>query len=38
MLAIGLNLVIPVSSVVSDLCSFLAVGSGLVFVGLLDDA
>jgi hypothetical protein len=36
MLAIGFDLVIPVSSAVSDLCHFPGLGSGVVLVGLLD--
>ncbi len=35
-LAVGLGFVIPVSSIVSSLCDFLAVGSGIVFIGLID--
>lgn len=34
--AIGFDFVIPVISAVSNLCDILAVGSGMVFVGLLD--
>jgi hypothetical protein len=36
MLAVGLGFVIPVSSIVSALCDFLAVGSGIAFIALLD--
>ena len=36
MLAVGLGFVIPVSSIVSNLCDFLAVGSGIAFVALRD--
>ena len=36
MLAIGLNAIIPVSSVISEACDLVAVVSGIVFVGLLD--
>ncbi len=36
MLAVGLGFVVPVSSVVGDLCGFLAIGSGIVFIALLD--
>jgi hypothetical protein len=36
MLAVGLGFVIPVSSIVGNLCDFLAVGSGIVFVALLE--
>ncbi len=36
MLAVGLGVVIPVSSIVSNLCDCLAVGSGIVFVALLE--
>jgi hypothetical protein len=38
MFAIGFDFVIPVSSAISDLCNFLAVGSALIFVGLLAGA
>ena len=34
MLAVGLGFVIPVSSIVSNLCDFLAVGSGVAFFAL----
>lgn len=36
MLAVGFGFVIPVSSVVSGLCVFLAVGSGIAFISLLE--
>jgi hypothetical protein len=36
MLVVGLGFVIPVSSIISDLCGLLAVGSGVVFVAMLD--
>ena len=36
MLAVGLGFVIPVSSIVGDLCDFLAVASGMVFIALSD--
>jgi hypothetical protein len=36
MLAVGLGFVIPVSSLVGDLCAFLAVASGIVCIALLD--
>jgi len=35
LLAIGFDVVIPVSSAVGNLCDPLAVGSGMFFVGLL---
>ena len=35
-LAVGLGFVIPVSSIISDLCGLLAVGSGVVFVAMLE--
>lgn len=35
-LAVGLGFVIPVSGIISDLCGLLAVGSGIVFVALLE--
>jgi hypothetical protein len=37
MLAFGFGLVLPVSGAVGDLCDLLAVGSGVYFVGLLDN-
>jgi hypothetical protein len=36
MLAFGFDVIIPVSSVVSELCNLAAVASGIVFLGLLD--
>jgi hypothetical protein len=36
LLAIGFGFVIPVNNVVGNVCDLLAVGSGMVFVGLLD--
>ena len=36
-LGIGLGFVFPVSSGVGDLFDFLAVASGMFFIGLLDD-
>jgi hypothetical protein len=36
MVAVGFGLVIPVSSIISTLCDFLAVGSGIAFIALLD--
>ena len=36
MLAVGLGFVIPVGSIVSELCGLLAAGSGVVFVALLE--
>jgi hypothetical protein len=35
-LAVGLGFVIPVSNIISSLCDFLAVGSGIVFIALLE--
>jgi hypothetical protein len=36
LLAIGLGLVVPVNYAAGDVCDLLAVGSGMIFVGLLD--
>jgi hypothetical protein len=36
MLALGLDVLVPVSAAISELCSLAAVASGIVFVGLLD--
>jgi hypothetical protein len=36
MVAVGLGVVVPVSGIVGALCDFLAVGSGIVFIALLD--
>jgi hypothetical protein len=36
MLAFGFGFIIPLSSVITDLCDLLAIGSGIFFVGLLD--
>jgi hypothetical protein len=36
MLAVGFGFVIPVSSIVTALCDFLAIGSGIAFIALLD--
>jgi hypothetical protein len=38
LLAIGFGFVIPVSSTVGDFCDLLAVGSGVLFVALLEGA
>jgi hypothetical protein len=38
MLAVGFGFIIPVDSAVSNLCDLLGVGSGMIFVGLLDGA
>ena len=36
MLAFGFGFVVPVSGAVGDVCDLVAVGSGILFVGLLD--
>jgi hypothetical protein len=38
MLVLGLGVLLPVSTAVGDFCSLSAVGSGIFFVGLLDNA
>lgn len=38
MLFLGLGLVLPVSAGVGDFCDLSAVGSGIFFLGLLDNA
>jgi len=36
MLAVGFGSIIPISSVLSELCDLLGIASGIVYAGLLD--